>query len=276
MRSLFLSFLFFYVIVAGSCDRLDGKSFVPAIPGYADHEKSMVILKRPLREISGIDYIGQNRLVAINDETGKIFFVDPFTGKHEAFDFGKRGDYEDVVKAGDHYYVMNSKGHIFQVTVTENKLVGQFENKFGKGVEFESLYYDRALERLILICKECGRGSTSINAYQFDLATKEFLPQVYFTIKWSDIRRMAKDNQIECRPSAAALNPAMDKLFIIASVGKVLLQCSRTGVLEKVYEINPDHFQQPEGITFAPNGDMFISNEGIQGKGSLLYFPYTP
>ncbi len=261
-------------MIYGSCNRLDGKSFVPAIPGYNETEKSMVILKRPLREISGIDYISHNKLVAINDETGKIFFVNPFTGRHEVFEFGKKEDYEDVVKAGEYYYVMNSKGHIFQVTTTDYKQVGQFENNFGKEIEFESLYYDKALEQLVLICKECGRNSTSINAYKFDLAEKKFLPGVYFTIQWKDIRRMAKDNQIECKPSAAALNPIMNKLFIIASIGKVLLQCSREGVLEQVYEINADHFQQPEGITFAPNGDMFISNEGVQGKGSILYFPY--
>ncbi|HEY6504631.1 MAG TPA: hypothetical protein VIZ28_11700, partial [Chitinophagaceae bacterium] len=145
---------------------------------------------------------------------------------------------------------------------------------FGKGIEFESLYYDKIQGQLVLICKLCGSGSTNINAYRFDLATKQFLPGVYFTIEWKEIRRMAKNSQIECRPSAAALNPVMDKLFIIASVGKVLLQCSREGVLEQVYKINADHFQQPEGITFAPNGDMYISNEGVQGKGSILFFPY--
>jgi hypothetical protein len=274
MRFVFSLLFIFSIMIYVSCNRLDGKSFVPAIPGYDETEKTMVILKRPLREISGIDYISHDRLVAINDESGKIFFVDPFTGAHETFEFGKKGDYEDVVKAGDYYYVMSSEGHIFQVSSTDHKQVSKFENDFGKGVEFESLYYDKMAGQLVLICKECGRNSTSINAYRFDLATKQFLPGIYFTIEWKDIRGMAKDSQIECKPSAAALNPLMDKLFIIASVGKVLLQCSRKGILEKVYDINTDHFQQPEGITFAPNGDMYISNEGAQGKGSILYFPY--
>ncbi|HEY6504157.1 MAG TPA: hypothetical protein VIZ28_09305, partial [Chitinophagaceae bacterium] len=148
---------------------------MPGIPGYDESGKKMVILKRPLREISGIDYISHDKLVAINDETGKIFFVDPFTGRHEAFDFGKKGDYEDVVKAGDYYYVMNSDGHIFQVTATDHKQVSKFENDFGKGIEFESLYYDKIQGQLVLICKLCGSGSTNINAYRFDLATKQFL-----------------------------------------------------------------------------------------------------
>ena len=79
---------------------------------------------------------------------------------------------------------------------------------------------------------------------------------------------------MECKPSAAAINPINKKLYVIASVGKVLLQCSKNGKLEKIYKINPAQFPQPEGITFAANGDMYISNEGANGKATILKFAY--
>jgi hypothetical protein len=274
MRPVFLLFSFFSLTMNISCGRLEGKSFSPGIPGYDESERKMIILKKRLREISGIDFISREKLVAINDESGTLFFVDPLTGSYEVVDFGKKGDYEDVVTAGDCFYVLRSDGHIFQVKTSDYKLVGEFENNFGKHVEFESLYYDRTLEQLVLICKECGRNSESIYAYRFDIAEKRFLPEVYFTIPWKEIRRMARNNQIECKPAGAAINPVTNKLFIIASVGKVLLECSRDGVLEHVYAINSYHFQQPEGITFAPDGSMYISNEAVQGKATILLFPY--
>jgi uncharacterized protein YjiK len=87
---------------------------------------------------------------------------------------------------------------------------------------------------------------------------------------------MMKDNSIECKPSAAAINPVNGKLYIIASLSKTLLQCSVTGQLEAGYGLNPDHFPQPEGITFSPGGDLYISNEGVQGKATLLKFSYRP
>jgi len=275
MRPVFFVVFFVNVFIYVSCGQLKGKSFVPSVPGYDESGRKIVVLKKPLREISGIDYTPSGKLVAINDEAGKIFLVDPATGGFEVFEFGEKGDYEDVVVAGDYFYVLRSDGHIFQVNVSNHKQVDEFENDFGKHTEFESLYYDKTLEQLVLICKECGKHSSSVNAYRFDLNTKKFVPGIYFTIEWKEIRRMAKNNQIECKPSAAAINPVTNKLFIIASVGKVLLQCSRQGVLERVYAINSYHFQQPEGITFAPNGDMYISNEGAPAKGSILFFPYS-
>jgi hypothetical protein len=257
-----------------NCNRLDGKSFVPSIQGYAHGNQQRTVLKRPLREISGIDYVDENKLVAINDEAGKIFFIDPRNGNYEVTEFGPKGDYEEVVKVAKDYYVMNSAGALYLVNGTILKLEKEYANDFGKGVEFESMYYEPGTHQLILICKECGKNAKEINAWAFDINTRRFSDSIYFSIPFDEIQKLAKDNSIECKPSAAAIHPITKKLYIVASVGKILLECSLEGKLETVYGINPDHFQQPEGITFAPNGDLYISNEGVQGKATLLKFPY--
>lgn len=253
---------------------MQGNSFVPAIPEYEGNQRQMTMLKRPLREISGIDFIGNNRLAAVNDEAGKLFFVNPDNGKYTVEEFGKKGDYEDLVKAGDSYYVLLSNGKIVQVSADGKKQEAIYSYDFGKHMEFESICYDKALQQLLVICKQCGKNPNSINAYRFDLATKQYIPGTSFSIPWSEIRAMAKDNSIECKPSAAAINPRNGKLYIIASLGKVLLECSPGGKLEAVYGLNPDHFPQPEGITFSPEGDLYIANEGMQGKATLLKYSY--
>ncbi len=264
------------VLLFCHCNQLNGTFFVPGLPVYGGKEHQLVVLKKPLREISGIDYINDNKLVAINDEAGKLFFINPASGEFESVEFGSKDDYEDVAIAGPFYYVLNSKGQLFEISVGDNKLVATYTGDFGKFMEFESICYDKANEQLLLICKECGKHQDSINSYRFSLSEKKFIPGVYFSISWSDIRKKGKDNSIECKPSAAAINPVTGKLYIVASIGKVLLQCTPGGVLEAVYGLNPDYFPQPEGMTFSPSGDLYISNEGGKGKASLLKFMFRP
>jgi len=36
--------------------------------------------------------------------------------------------------------------------------------------------------------------------------------------------------------------------------------------------LDPVLFNQPEGLTFAPNGDLYISNEGGEGVATILKF----
>jgi uncharacterized protein YjiK len=46
------------------------------------------------------------------------------------------------------------------------------------------------------------------------------------------------------------------------------------GDVEEVFRLNPTLYPQAEGIAFAPNGDMYVTNEAKLGKPTLLYIPY--
>lgn len=260
--------------IAVSCNRVEALSFDPAIPGYGQTPQKTLLLKKPLREISGIQDYNEKELVGVNDEEGILFFIDKATGKYRVQPFGKRGDYEDIALTPKGFYVMKSNGDIHHVDLSSGKEIGVYSRAFPRFVEFESICYDPETEHLLLICKSCGPEEPFIHAWRFDLKTNSYDPAPVFSIAWKDIRRLGKDDTIECLPSSAAIHPVTGKLFIIASLGKVMLQCTRSGQLEAVYGINPDIFQQPEGLCFAANGDMFISNEGRQSKASLLLYPF--
>jgi hypothetical protein len=50
----------------------------------------------------------------------------------------------------------------------------------------------------------------------------------------------------------------------------------RKGKVENAFHISAVNFAQPEGITFADNGDMYISNEvATEQNATLLKFAYT-
>ena len=258
------------------CDQLQSKSFNPALPGYKESGRKQIILKKQLREISGLEWLGNDSLAAINDEHGKLFIIDAETGNFSSWPFGKKGDYEDLVKVGDYFYVLKSNGHIHKVSAITHQEEVIYKGEFGKHAEFESLYYDEKIGQLIMICKECGRDEENILAFSFNLKLEQFMPKPLYILSLNKIRTLGKSSTIIFKPSAAAIHPLLNKLFILSSLGKILLQCSREGAPEKVFRLNPDQFLQPEGLRFAPNGDMFISNEGGEGKATLEKFPYKP
>ena len=49
----------------------------------------------------------------------------------------------------------------------------------------------------------------------------------------------------------------------------MLLIMDYSGTIKKFYQLGKD-FAQPKGITFSPQGEIFISNEGTKQSGNIL------
>lgn len=261
----------FLAVTYAGCLATSGKSFVPALSGY--HPKhQLFVLPKDLLEISGIVHLGDLRVAAINDEDGELFFINLQNNEMQKYRFKGKGDYEDVAKVDSTFYVLNSNGEIIEIPppYIEHKTY-KFDSKH---MEFESLVYYQKENKLVMITKDQRNKKNGITAISFDLGRKDFDRDPFFNISLKEVLTFTTNYEMECKPSAAALNPVNKKLYVIASVGKVLLQCSQNGKLEKIYKINPAQFPQPEGITFAANGDMYISNEGANGKATILKFSY--
>ncbi len=259
-----------------SCNQLSGVCFAPSLPGYANQPANTLLLKKPLREISGISYHNNEELVAINDEQGKLFVLNTASGKMNTLSFGEKGDYEDIVRTPEGYYVLRSDGSLYLLDGRTGKQIDHYPLQFSRHTEFESIAYDQELNRLLLFCKNCGLEEPLVYGWSFNLDTHELEEQPVIRIGWNLIRILGKDDTIEFQPSAAAFHPITGKLFILSSTAKLLAICNREGQPESVYGLNPDLFQQPEGLCFGPNGDLYISNEGRQSKATLLYFPFNP
>jgi hypothetical protein len=260
-------------VFSGSCSSYSGRSFVPHIKGYPEKAQSVYVLNDELLEISGLVHLDNERFAAINDEEGKLFYFDPNSLEIESVKFKGKGDYEDIVRVDSTFYVLESNGDLVEVTTPsiQTKTYKFHEKK----IEFESLVLYKKENKVVLITKDQRKKNQGISAYSFDLATKQFDPEPFFTISFKEIFIKLENYNAEAKPSAAAINPINNKLYILSSLGRVLMECTREGKLERIYKINPTHFPQAEGITFATNGNMYISNEGADGKATILKFPYS-
>jgi hypothetical protein len=242
-----------------------------------------ITLGDKLHEISGIAYISDHIILGENDEQGKIFSIDPTKPTDTDYPhtrFGGKGDYEDIAVVNSTAYLLISDGEIVEVPEytkggdVPGAIIAQMG---GKHNEFETLYYDKNVNSLIMLCKSCHHEKDVMRtAYRFDLSTKKFSDTAYYTISIGDVSAKVNEAEAKFFPSAAAISPVENKLYILSSIGKLLVVTDKRGKVEEAFKLDPSVFKQPEGIAFAPNGDLFISNEGGDGNATLLKFPYKP
>lgn len=246
-------------------------------PYYNFNVPYIIKLPGELEEISGISYYAKdNSLFAESDEKGclyKIFLNKP--GDIRKWKFSHKDDYEDVVLHDSIFYILNSNGDIITIRFINDSFTMQRYNFPEKGsFEFESLYYDDKLQKLVLLCKDCDIDKKiSVSTYTFD--PRQLIFGQGFTI---DTRKILDDESpisTPFKPSAASINPVTNELYMLSSINKMLVVASRSGEIKRIYHLNPSLFGHPEGITFNSAGGLFISNEAVSPKASnILYYQF--
>jgi hypothetical protein len=252
--------------------------------GYNLNKPLVIKLPDKLNEISGIVYYPKdNSVFAVVDEFGVLskVFVNDGTDKAviQQWRFEKSGDFEDLVLHDSTFYALKSKGDVvaFKFVASDSIQSSEFDipkDSAGKS-EYEIMYFDTELNKLVLVCKDCASDKKeAVSTMTFDPATKSFSPGPY-KIETAPIAQQLQMQQIKLKASGAAIHPITKELYTISSVNKALLITDTRGILKRALPLDPKIFKQPEGITFTPNGDMFISNEfAEEGLPNLLFFKY--
>lgn len=241
-----------------------------------------MILDKKLNEVSGLFYLpNENAMISVADDKQKIYRITQDGAVNHYFkeDVGPQEDYEDVVKVDSTVYVLISSGIIVAVKPTDSGLLtNRYPFWSTEKNDFETLYYDPDSKGLIMLCKKCEseRGQNIRTAYRFDLAGKRFETTPFYTISSKAVQANLKDGKVDFEPSAAAIHPLEKQVYILSSAGNLLVIADLKGTVRHVYRLNPSLYPQAEGIAFAPNGDMYMTNEAKLGKPTLLHIPYKP
>jgi len=275
---------FVLLMAYASCNAFPGREDLQykSPKGYKLTEPHRYRVRDNMQEISGIVLNpDEHHIYAINDEQGKIFDIDVNTDKpYPTTKFGRSGDYEDLVNTPIGWMVLKSSGVLYHVQEPFTDNVSATEYKFDKKgkQEFESVYVDTPTNSVIMICKRCAedKNESVTSAYRFSLDDMKFDKKPFYQLNVDDIARLAGVDVDHFRPSAAAIHPIDHRLYIVSSVNRMLVIASRDGKIQEVYHLKHKLFEQPEGISFAANGDMYISNEAGDGVADILKFTYKP
>ena len=276
-QSLFFPTLFI-LMVSISCNQR--VKVLKSPPHYNFSEVFIHKLDLKIKEISGVIWSKEyNQFIAHNDESGKLYFLDKETKAIVSeVTFGGKGDYEDLAMVNGIIYVLKSNGVITKVLKdSSGQTYGIEAGKVGlSGInDFESMYYDEVRKALIVICKNCSMDDMStVSAFAFYTDSTGFDEQPVFKINTDVVKTLSPQKGSKLQPSAAAIHPVLNKLIIISSSSNQLVIADRDGNPESVYHLSKKLFPQPEGLTFKNSGDMYISNEGVTAKSTLLRFSY--
>ncbi len=300
MKSIFLLFIglfLLYTSISSGCTGESGQNTYSksdaslpeklSFPYNLEAPDSRLFLPAELEEISGISYITDNTLACIQDEKGIVFIYSLAQEKIIREDnFATSGDYEDVAIVNGFAYILKSDGQIWKMPLGNPEgEIQSFNTPLSAKNDVEGMAYDAASNRLLLACKGIsgiGKNISGIRAiYAFDLHENKLIEEPAFSIKIEEVKQLVNQKtsgkffKEDFRPSGIAIHPVSGEIYVLASVGKVLIVLNKNGSIEDVQTLNSATFKQPEGISFSPDGSLFISNEGRGGRATILQFNYA-
>lgn len=281
---------------------LDSTSMNYVFPYRVDDPDDIYILPGRLEEISGLSMSADGKhFLAVQDEDGEVYWIGKKSRKVEKeLKFWKDGDYEGIEVAPQGIFVLKSSGTLYQVEKTdqEEPKVTKYNTFLDSDNDVEGLAYDAKSQQLLLACKAASGTSGDLKLtkaiYAFDLNGKFLKEEPKFCIRLEDVHQFLKtdpvlrklekiqeffapgDSELGFSPSAIAKHPRSGNLYILSSVGKILMVVSPQGQILHIEKMKKSIHAQPEGICFDADGTLYISNEGKGGKGRILRFNFLP
>jgi uncharacterized protein YjiK len=226
-----------------------------------------------LKEISDISYLGESRFACIQDELGTIFIYNTSSSKVEQeIAFGAPGDYEGITLVNDVAWVVRSDGKLFEISGLKGSKpsVKEYSTHLTSRENVEGICYDAANNRLLLAIKDGEPGHEYKGVYGFDLNTRKMPAAPVFRI---DLNNKVFNNGNKksggIMPSSIAIHPVTNDIYITDGRNSKLLVINASGEIKNLYQLDRNEFEQPEGITFKPDGEAYISNEGKK-SGNIL------
>jgi hypothetical protein len=192
---------------------------------------------------------------------------------------------------GDSLYVIKSDGTLLSFPAdADEPVVTTTELPFTGDIDIEGLGYDPRRKHLLLAVKTLRDSSDKLVpdkvVYAFDPVRRQLLPEPFITLRQDALEAFIKtherskaakkkEQKVVYKPSGVAVHPLTGEVYLLASDGKKLLVLDRQGSIRAAVQLSPRMLKQPEGICFAPGGDLYISSEGRGEDGFILRFAYV-
>lgn len=270
------------------------KGNIPSsMPYDLENPTAIMELSNKLKEISGLSYSSRKKAIAaVNDEQGSIYFIDPASGKIlEEISFWKEGDYEGVEVVDNVIYAVKNTGTLYAITNWEtgsNPHTEKINSTLTKENDIEGLGYDPIKNVLLLACKDQPYADKKDDRhraiYSFYLSSNFLDPNPSLILSRKNFEKYFEKHpeskiaekfeehkdMLAFRPSGIAVQPGSGHIYLISSADRILLVLDAESNIIHLEKLKKKIHPQPEGITFDTEGNLFISNEGVEEDRATL------
>jgi uncharacterized protein YjiK len=243
------------------------------IPFNISKPEIKIEISKELKEISGLTWY-DNQLAAVQDEAGIIYLLNANTGEiNEKIRFSLPGDFEGIEVIGDCFYTLTSSGTLFAIDKNNSQQLIRIDTPLSWQNDTEGLAYNAKKNQLLIACKGLGSipGHETKGKAIYGLSPEDhqLTDKPVIVIKKKALKEFIDVDKF--KPSALAVDPITQDLYVLASVGKLLVVLSPEYEIKSVTNLSNKIYPQPEGICFSPKGDLYISNEGNNGRANFYH-----
>jgi uncharacterized protein YjiK len=251
-----------------------------AVSGYDFNNPVKYNMPDNLLEISGISFSGGNvkQTFAIQDEDGLIFKFALGDKNINGYKFAGKGDYEDLGINKTNVVVLKSNGALYTFPLNNIGTNDVAEVKEFKGLvpkaEYEGLFIDSLTNKVYVLNKE-SKETKQTPIFILNIDDKGVITfDSELELLNEDIEKYT-DKKVKFRPSALAKNQTSKEWFILSSINKMIVITDENFKIKSVQKLDGNIFNQPEGIAFDSEQNLYISNEGADfSAGNILMFKY--
>jgi uncharacterized protein YjiK len=239
-------------------------------------------LPNSLREISGLAMTDDDRLFAHADEKGVIFELDYRNGSVvKSFALADQskpvsGDFEGIAVVDSLIYLVTSAGRLYEFrdgVDGQAVLFTVYTTGVGRDYEIEGLAYEPDRRSLLLMSKHPRSAAQKgfLTIFHWSIDTKQLADDAHLRISILEFSRYVKGEDF--RPSGIERHPVSGNYFVVAARERAIVEITPHGeVLAGM--IFPAHWhRQIEGIAFASDNTLIVSDEGAGKRAQLTLYP---
>ncbi len=233
-------------------------------------------LPTELNEISGMVWVDHHTLACVQDENGMIYIYDlDEKSIVDQIPFAGNGDYEGIARKNEDIYVIQSDGLLYEIKDwrATNKVVSSYQTDFTSSNNMESLAYSAKDNVLLTAPKDKDLEDDYKGIYKISMTSKsaDIKSPAYKIDMNAEALKDYRSKKLHktFNPSEIAVHPINNDIYILEGKNPKLMILNSEGELKTVYKLDEINFPQPEGMTFSEDGNLYISNEAVDGSATI-------